>query len=173
MATLNYTHMAYPIGLLTWKYFPHGLVMRPLCARISKDSEWNFPSLNWPRRGTATWSFAPSTLVCRVRVAAWWKRISIPKSDPIQRLIATLKMLANLLTWFTSFCTKRGAQHDAMPRICWHPKIASNLFFFFLDWGRYFDRNFLRFSTIFGDKMAFFSKTNAMIHFLQNSAVYL
>jgi hypothetical protein len=29
-----------------------------------------------------------------------------------------------------------------------------------------YDHNFLRFSTIFGEKMAFFSETNAMIKFL-------
>jgi hypothetical protein len=33
------------------------------------------------------------------------------------------------------------------------------------------DQNFLRFSTIFGEKMAFFSKTNVMINILHNLAL--
>jgi hypothetical protein len=43
-------------------------------------------------------------------------------------------------------------------------------FFRKLIWGRCNDYNFLRFSTIFGEKMAFFSKTNVMIKILQNLA---
>jgi hypothetical protein len=35
-------------------------------------------------------------------------------------------------------------------------------------WGRCYDHNFLRFSTIFGEKMAFFSNTNVMIQSLHN-----
>jgi hypothetical protein len=33
-------------------------------------------------------------------------------------------------------------------------------------WGRCYDHNFLRFSPIFGEKMAFFSKNNVVIKFL-------
>jgi hypothetical protein len=36
---------------------------------------------------------------------------------------------------------------------------------------RCFDPNFLRFSTIFGEKIAFFSKTDVMINVLQKLAV--
>jgi hypothetical protein len=39
-------------------------------------------------------------------------------------------------------------------------------------WGRCYDHNFLRFSTIFGKKMAFFSKTNVMIKILHNLALF-
>jgi hypothetical protein len=46
------------------------------------------------------------------------------------------------------------------PRKMWQP------------WGRCYDYNFLRFSTIFGKKMAFFSKTNAMIKVLHNLALF-
>jgi hypothetical protein len=38
--------------------------------------------------------------------------------------------------------------------------------------GRCYDHNFLRFSTILGKKLAFFSKTNAMIKFLHNLALF-
>jgi hypothetical protein len=38
--------------------------------------------------------------------------------------------------------------------------------------GRCYDHNFLRFSPIFGEKMAFFSKTNVTIHFLHNLALF-
>jgi hypothetical protein len=37
--------------------------------------------------------------------------------------------------------------------------------------GRCYDHNFLRFSTIFCEKMAFFSKNNVMIKFWNNLAV--
>jgi hypothetical protein len=37
--------------------------------------------------------------------------------------------------------------------------------------GRCYDHNFLQFSTIFGEKLAFFSKTNVMIKFLPKLAV--
>jgi hypothetical protein len=37
--------------------------------------------------------------------------------------------------------------------------------------GRCYDHNFLRFSTIFGKKLLFFSKTNVMIEFFQKLAV--
>jgi hypothetical protein len=39
--------------------------------------------------------------------------------------------------------------------------------------GRCYDHNFLRFLPIFGEKMAFFSKTNVMIKILHNSALFL
>jgi hypothetical protein len=38
-------------------------------------------------------------------------------------------------------------------------------------WGRCYDHNFLRFLTIFGEKMAFFSKTNVMIKILHYLAL--
>jgi hypothetical protein len=38
--------------------------------------------------------------------------------------------------------------------------------------GRCYDHNFLRFSTIFGKKLAFFSKTNVMIKILHNLALF-
>jgi hypothetical protein len=39
-------------------------------------------------------------------------------------------------------------------------------------WGRCYDLNFLRFSTIFGKKLAFFSKINVMIKILHNLALF-
>jgi hypothetical protein len=39
-------------------------------------------------------------------------------------------------------------------------------------WGRFYDHNFLRFSTIFGEKIAFFSKTNVVIKILHNLALF-
>jgi hypothetical protein len=38
--------------------------------------------------------------------------------------------------------------------------------------GRCYDHNFLRFLTIFGEKMAFFSKTNVLIKILHNLALF-
>jgi hypothetical protein len=38
--------------------------------------------------------------------------------------------------------------------------------------GRCYDHNFLRFSTIFGEKLAFFSKTNVMIKIWHNLALF-
>jgi hypothetical protein len=39
-------------------------------------------------------------------------------------------------------------------------------------WGRCYDHNFLRFLPIFAKKLAFFSKTNVMIKFLHNLALF-
>jgi hypothetical protein len=39
-------------------------------------------------------------------------------------------------------------------------------------WGRCYDHKFLRISPIFGEKMAFFSKTNVMIKILHNLALF-
>jgi hypothetical protein len=39
-------------------------------------------------------------------------------------------------------------------------------------WGRCYDHNFRRFSTIFRKKLAFFSKTNVMIKILHNLALF-
>jgi hypothetical protein len=39
-------------------------------------------------------------------------------------------------------------------------------------WGRCYDHNFLRFLTIFGEKVAFFSKTNVMINILHKLALF-
>jgi hypothetical protein len=40
-------------------------------------------------------------------------------------------------------------------------------------WGQCYDQNFLLFSTIFGEKkLAFFSKTNVMVKFLDNLALF-
>jgi hypothetical protein len=41
-----------------------------------------------------------------------------------------------------------------------------------MSWGRCYDHNFLRFLTISGEKMAFFSKTNVMIKFLNNLSLF-
>jgi hypothetical protein len=38
--------------------------------------------------------------------------------------------------------------------------------------GRCYDHNFLQFLPIFGEKLAFFSKTNVMIKFLHNLALF-
>jgi hypothetical protein len=48
------------------------------------------------------------------------------------------------------------------------PKISK----FFETRDRFYDHDFLRFSTIFGEKMAFLSKTNVMIKFLHNLALF-
>jgi hypothetical protein len=40
-------------------------------------------------------------------------------------------------------------------------------------WGRCYDHNFLRFSTIFGENLAFFSKTYVMIKILHNFTLFL
>jgi hypothetical protein len=42
----------------------------------------------------------------------------------------------------------------------------------FIIWGRCYDHNFLRFLPIFGEKMAFFSKTNVMIKNYHNLALF-
>jgi hypothetical protein len=39
-------------------------------------------------------------------------------------------------------------------------------------WDRCYDHNFLRFLPIFGEKMAFFSKTNVMIKIWHNLALF-
>jgi hypothetical protein len=39
-------------------------------------------------------------------------------------------------------------------------------------WDRCYDHNFLQFLTIFGEKLAFFSKTNVMIIFLKKLALF-
>jgi hypothetical protein len=39
-------------------------------------------------------------------------------------------------------------------------------------WDRCYDHNFLRFSTIFGEKIGVLSKTNVMIKFLHNLALF-
>jgi hypothetical protein len=39
-------------------------------------------------------------------------------------------------------------------------------------WGRCYDHNFRRFFPIFGEKLAFFSKTNVMIRMLHNLALF-
>jgi hypothetical protein len=41
-----------------------------------------------------------------------------------------------------------------------------------MSWGRCYDHNFLRYLPIFGEKIAFFSKTNVMIQFLHNLALF-
>jgi hypothetical protein len=71
--------------------------------------------------------------------------------------------------------TELGTLFRLFPR--WIAKIAENKFPFFdrskclstpimgrVTRGRYYDHDFLRFSTIFSEKMAFFSKINAMIN---------
>jgi hypothetical protein len=40
-------------------------------------------------------------------------------------------------------------------------------------WGRCYDHNFLRIWTIFGEKLAFFSKTNVLINFFQKFSLVL
>jgi hypothetical protein len=45
-------------------------------------------------------------------------------------------------------------------------------FFHKLIWGRCYYHNFLRFSTIFGKKLAFFSNTNVMIKIFHNLALF-
>jgi hypothetical protein len=40
-------------------------------------------------------------------------------------------------------------------------------------WGRCFDHNFMRFSTMFGEKLSFFSKTNVIIKIFHNLALFL
>jgi hypothetical protein len=42
-----------------------------------------------------------------------------------------------------------------------------------IPWGRCYDHNFLRFLTIFGKKLAFFSKNNVMVKILHNLALFL
>jgi hypothetical protein len=39
-------------------------------------------------------------------------------------------------------------------------------------WGQCYDHNFLQYLPNFGEKMAFFSKTNVMIKFLHNLALF-
>jgi hypothetical protein len=53
------------------------------------------------------------------------------------------------------------------------PEMEKKVRRFFISRGRCNDRNFLPFSTIFGEKkLAFFSKTNVMIKILHNLALF-
>jgi hypothetical protein len=71
----------------------------------------------------------------------------------------------------TILCTDRRKGADVVEKIFLLPlsvkKRATNIF-----WGRCYDRNFLRFLTFSGKKLAFFSETNVMINFLNNLALF-
>jgi hypothetical protein len=72
---------------------------------------------------------------------------------------------------------KNGADHDfeIFRWIRFFTELGYSIIYPFRQfhtWGRCYDHNFLRFLTIFCEKMAFLSKTNVMIKILHNLALF-
>jgi hypothetical protein len=76
------------------------------------------------------------------------------------------------LNWVLFFPISPWAEAEDAKKLCsvFSPAL-SHAHLFEMARGRCYDHNFRRFLPIFGKKLAFFSKTNVMIDFFQNSAL--